>query len=235
MNRVVFFFFYIGINLFRIVPFGLLYIMSWKVYVILYYIVGYRKKVVIDNLSKSFPDKSEKEIKQITKAFYKHNLAPIFAEGLKGFTMSHKQFKKRYVVKNPEILNEYFENKQDIIALATHYGNWEWGIQSVDAQIKHQAAALYKPMSNPFVENYSKGLREKFGMELVSIMDTRAYFEKKKEKPVLYIMAADQNPGDAKKAYWVDFLGRDTACLHGPENYAKFNNFFNLHFFKDLN
>ncbi len=69
-------------------------------------------------------------------------------------------------------------------------------------------------------------------MELVPITDTRAYFEKEKEKPVMYIMAADQNPGDVKKAHWVDFLGRDTACLHGPENYAKFNNlpvvFFDL-------
>lgn len=198
--------------------------MAWKVYVILYYLVGYRKKVVIDNLSKCFSDKSEKEIRQITKAFFKKNLAPIFAEGLKGFTMTHKQFQARYKVVNPEILDEYYQNNQSVIALATHYCNWEWGVQSVDAQIKHQAAALYKPMSNPYVEKYSKGLREKFGMKLVSIFDTRTYFEEKKEKPVVYIMAADQNPSNVEKAYWVDFLKRDTACLHGPENYAKYNN-----------
>lgn len=232
MKRIIFVLFYLGINLFRIIPFVFLYFMAWKVYIILYYIVGYRKKVVIDNLSKTFPEKDSKEIKQITKTFFKNNLSPIFAEGLKGFTMSQKQFKERYVVKNPEILDEYYKNGQDVIALATHYGNWEWGIQSVDAQIKHQAAALYKPMSNLFIEKYSKGLREKSGMELVSIFDTRAYFEKKKEKPVVYIMAADQNPANVEKALWVDFLGRDTACLHGPENYAKFNNlpvvFFDL-------
>lgn len=224
MHRLVFYFFYIGINFFRLVPFFLLYLMSWKVYVILYYIIGYRKKVVCDNLRQSFPDKSGQEINKICKAFYKQNLAPIFAEGLKGFTMSHKQFQSRYVVKNPELLDEYFKNDKSVIALATHFCNWEWGVQSVDAQIKHQAAALYKPMSNPFVEKYSKGLREKFGMKLVSIFDTRAYFEEKKEKPVVYIMAADQSPSNITKAHWVKFLGRDTACLHGPESYAKFNN-----------
>jgi len=232
MNRIIFFFFYIGINLFRIIPFFLLYIMAWKVYIILFYVLGYRKKVVVDNLTKSFPDKNKQEIKSITKAFYRDNLSPIFAEGLKGFTMSHKQFQKRYIVKNPEILDVYFEKGQDVIALATHYGNWEWGVQSLDAQIKHQAAALYKPMSNPIVEKYSKNLREKFGMHLVSIADTRVYFEKKKEKPTLYIMAADQSPSNTEKAYWVNFLGRNTPCLHGPENYAKFNNlptvFFDL-------
>lgn len=224
MARLIFVFFYLGINLFRLIPFSVLYAKSYGVYVILYYLVGYRKQVVFDNLSKSFTEKSESEVKKLCKAFYKHNLAPIFAEGLKGFTMNKKQFLKRYKVLNPEVLNPYFEKGQDVIALASHYANWEWGIQAVDMQIEHQSAALYKPMSNKHIEKYAKGLREKFGMELVSIFETREYFEKKKAKPVVYIMAADQNPGNVKKAYWVNFLNRDTACLHGPENYAKYNN-----------
>jgi KDO2-lipid IV(A) lauroyltransferase len=224
MQRITFFFFYIGINLFRVVPFFLLYFFSYITYLIIYYLVGYRKKVVFQNLKQSFPEKSEKEIKKLTKDFFKHNLAPVFAEGLKGFTMNKKQLLSRYKVKNSEILNNYFEKGQDIIALATHYGNWEWGIQSFDMQIQHQAAALYKPLTNPLVEKYSIELRKKYGMEMVSIFETRAYFEKKKEKPVVYIMAADQRESNVEKAAWINFLGQDTACLLGPEKYAKYNN-----------
>lgn len=225
MERITFFLFYIGINLFRIIPFWLLYAKGYFFYIIIYYVLGYRKKVVIDNLSKSLPDKNAEEIKVLCKAFYKRNLIDIFIEGLKGFTMNQKQFKKRYKLKNPELLNEYFENNQDIIAVASHYGNWEWGIQAVDGQIKHQAAALYKPLKNRFIENYSKKLREASGMKLVSIFDTKEFFQSKKEKPVVYIMAADQYPGGMmKKAIWLEFLGRETACLHGPESYARFNN-----------
>jgi len=226
MHRITFYLFYIGINLFRFVPFRLLYIGSWKVYVIIYHLFGYRKKVVLDNLIKCFPDKTDQEIERICKDFYKYNLADIFVEGLKGFTMSQKQYKSRYRIVNPELLDEYYQKGQDVIALATHYGNWEWGIQAVDAQINHQAAALYKPLSNKFVERFTKKLREKSGMKLVSIYDTLAYFQSKKEKPVIYIMAADQFPGDQiGKAIWLEFLGRDTPCLHGPESYARFNNF----------
>ncbi len=223
-NRFVFVLFYLGINLFRVIPFWLLYAKSYFVYVIIYYVAKYRKKVVIDNLSKCFPDKDNNEISKITKEFFKYNLADIFAEGLKGFTMSQKQFIDRYKVINPEILESYYDAGQDVIAVASHYCNWEWGIQAFDAQVKHQAAALYKPLSNIFIEKYSKKLREKSGMKLISITDTLSYFTSKKAKPVVYIMAADQYPGGAMdKAVWVDFLGRSTPCLHGPESYARYN------------
>ena len=225
MHRFTFYLFLFGINIFRIVPFGLIYFFGWIIYVIIYHLVGYRRDVVLTNLRKCFPEKSETELKTLSKKFYKDNLADIFVEGLKGFTMSQKQFKSRYRVVNPEILDEYYQKGQDVIALATHYGNWEWGIQAVGSQIGHQAAALYKPLSNKYVERFTKNLREKSGMKLVSIYDTLAYFQSKKEKPVIYIMAADQFPGDQMaKALWIEFLGRETPCLHGPESYARYNN-----------
>ncbi len=224
MQRLTYLLFYAGINLFRLVPLPFLYIKSWFAYVVVYHLVAYRKKVVYQNLAQSFPEKSSQEITQITKRFYKNNLSQIFVEGLKGFTMSKKQFKKHYQVLNPEVLSKYYEKGQDVIALATHYCNWEWGIQAVDFQIQHQAAALYKPLTNRYVEKYTLKLRHKMGMEMVPVNKTRVYFEQKKEKPVLYIMAADQREGALHKAGWVKFMGQDTACLLGPEKYAKYNN-----------
>jgi len=225
MDRIVYYLYYAFINIFRIVPFWLLYLKSSFLYFVLYHLVGYRKSVVIDNLTKCFPDKSEKEIMQLAKRFYKENLSDIFVEGLKGFTMTEKHFKTRYKVLNPEILDKYFNQGQDVLAIATHYGNWEWGIQVFNNQVKHQAAALYKPLTNKYIEEYSKSLREKSGIHLVSIRDTLEYFQKKKDKPVIYIMAADQFPGGKAldKAVTVNFLGRETLCLHGPESYARYN------------
>jgi Kdo2-lipid IVA lauroyltransferase/acyltransferase len=220
MKRLVYYLFILGINFFRIIPFILLRFIEWKAYILIYYVARYRRKVVVDNLTKCFPEKTESEITQLSKQFYKQNLTPIFAETIKGFSMNRTTILKRYKVVNPEILDPYFEQGRDVLALASHYGNWEWGILGVGLQIKHQAAALYKPLSNTFIDKYSNKLRQKTGMQLVSIFDTKTYFAAKKEKPVLYIMAADQNPGNITKAIWVDFLGRDTACLHGPEYYA---------------
>jgi KDO2-lipid IV(A) lauroyltransferase len=192
---------------------------------LLFYIIRYRKDVVTDNLTKCFPDKKSYEIKKITKLFFKNNLADIFTEGIKGFTMSIKQLRKRYKIINPEILDTYFDKNQDVIAIASHYANWEWGIQALNSQIQHQAAALYKPMSNKQIDNYTKKLREKSDIHLVPINKTLDYFKSKKSKPVIYVMAADQYPGGSMdKAIWTDFLGRKTPCLHGPESYARYNN-----------
>ena len=110
------------INIIKITPFALVYGFSDVVYFFLYHITGYRKAVVIDNLKKSFPEKSEKEIKSIIKKFYK-NLSDITVESLKGITMSEKQILKRYKVKNPEVADKYYEKGINIMNLASHYYN----------------------------------------------------------------------------------------------------------------
>ncbi len=58
-------------------------------------------------------------------------------------------------------------------------------------------------------------------MYLVPIWETREAFEESVKNPALFIMAADQNPGKVSKAIWVHFLNRETACIHGPESYAR--------------
>ena len=43
-------------------PFWILYGLADIAYVVIYYVVGYRKKVVKENLRNSFPEKTDKEI-----------------------------------------------------------------------------------------------------------------------------------------------------------------------------
>ncbi len=223
MNRIIYWFFLLNIRFFQILPFKLLYIVSDMFYLLVYYIIRYRKKVVFKNLTNSFPDYTPKQIEQIAKGFYQH-FCDITAESIKGFTMSRKQLLERYKVLNPEVSDMYFSQRKSIIQLASHYCNWEWGILSVGMQFQHETISLYKKLKNQYVEKYAKKQRERFGMKMLSIYDTRASFEEKKETPIAYIMAADQSPSNTKKAYWLDFLNQDTACLHGPENYSRMLN-----------
>lgn len=202
-----------------IMPFRCMYVFSDFIAFVLYRIAGYRKKVVRQNLVKSFPDKSIEEIKCIEKSFYKH-FADITIESFKGFTMSKSHVLKRFVVEDSVVADKYFEQGKDIINLAAHYGNWEWGILSTDLFLKHQVVSLYKPLSNKYIESYSKKRRERFGMQLVSIKKTKGFFMSEKPKNVSYIMAADQSPTDKERMIWVDFLGQKTPCLHGPGVYA---------------
>jgi KDO2-lipid IV(A) lauroyltransferase len=224
VNLLLTFVFIIFVFVIGILPFRVLYFFSDITYFILYYITGYRKSVVSDNIRKSFPDKSEEEIKRLIKLSYK-NLADVIVEGFKAFTMSDRQIRERHKVLNPEIIDELENNKKGIIATPCHYGNWEWGALSASLFFDMTTVVLYKPLSNPHINRFVNKNRSRTGGQLISIYETSKTFKKFKGQRPLYIMASDQSPSNPKRAIWVNFLGRKTAFLHGPELYAKKYNY----------
>jgi KDO2-lipid IV(A) lauroyltransferase len=223
MQRLSYYFFLFFVFVFRVLPFSLLYILSFKVYVLLYYIIKYRRKVVYANLTKAFPEKSEKEIEILAKKFYKH-LADIFIESIKGFSMSHKEIVKRHRIVNLEILDGHIKNGQTVILIGGHYGNWEWGSMSGGLQSPLPLIIFYKPISNKYIDDFMIRSRSRCGTILASIAKTFQAFKQQESIPSFFLLIADQSPSRIDRAYWVDFLGIETAFLHGPEQYArKFN------------
>ncbi len=220
MKKLSYYIFLGFIYFLKIIPFFLLYLVADLMYFFMYYALKYRRKVVYNNLENSFPEKSRKEIKIIARAFYR-NLSDILVESVKGYSMSQESFSKRYKIENFEFVEQYLKKEKTVIALASHYGNWEWGIEAVAPVFQQKVVALYKPLSNKYIDKYLKEKRKTGGMYLVPIWETREAFEEAVENPTLFIMAADQNPGKVSKAIWVHFLNRETACIHGPESYAR--------------
>jgi len=179
---------------------------------------------VYENLSQAFPGLEKRELGRLNRLSYK-NLSDIIVEGLKGFTMTRRQILKRHKIINPEIVKPFDDAGKSIIVVSAHYGNWEWGSLSPGLQFGgYDIVAFYKPMSNRYINRFMKKNRARTGTILASIYKTAESFETQKEKPTVFIMAADQSPSNSKKAYWVDFLGRETAFLHGPERHARNNN-----------
>ncbi len=217
----LFFLFFVG--LFAIMPFRVVYILSDGLSFLLFHVIKYRRKVVSDNLYRSFPEKSDKERKVIMKRFYKH-LGDILVESIKGFAMTKKQVYKRHHIVNPELAQRYLDAGKGVIGVVAHYNNWEWGTMSGSTQLNANVMILYKPLSNPYIDKFLKNIRNSFGTELISIFKTYKAFKERQNKPYLYVLAADQSPSKLKRAIWVDFLNQDTACLHGPERYARLFN-----------
>jgi len=208
------------IMLLGLIPFFLIYPFSDLMFWVLYGVLGYRKKVVKDNLSQCFPDLGKKGLNRLVKLSYK-NLTDIIVEGIKGFTMTRTQILKRHRVLNPEILEPFKAEGKSIISLPSHYGNWEWGSLSPGLFIRDfKIIAFYKPLTNPYADRFMRQNRSRTGTILASIYKTTGTFESLRNEMTAYIMAADQSPSNSKNAIWVDFLGRKTAFLHGPEKHA---------------
>src|ERR1044072_3572814 len=108
-----------------LLPERILYFFSDVLYFFFYHVTGYRKKVVVSNLKKSFPETTDAQIRQITKKFY-HHFCDIFLEGIKTFTASEKYVTDRVKVVNGELLENYYRQNRSIILATGHYANWEW-------------------------------------------------------------------------------------------------------------
>jgi KDO2-lipid IV(A) lauroyltransferase len=212
--------FRLGVLLVGHLPFPLLYGLSNAVSFLLHRVIRYRRKVVTDNLRRSFPEKSEAELAGIRKRFYGH-LGDIFLEGLKGLYISKAQVLRRYRFLNPELVDQYYDQGRHVFAMPAHYGNWEWGVLSFALQVKHQVIGVYKPIHNPLVEGFMARRRSRFGLQLAPFYETRQHMENPPATPALYIMMSDQSPSSGKKAHWVEFLHQDTACLHGADYWGR--------------
>lgn len=200
-------------------PYPVLYLLSDGLYVVIYKMVGYRKKVVVQNIANSFPQKSTEQHIQIVKAFYRH-LCDLVVESIKVFTISEKQVQERFKVVNPEYINRFFDQGQSVILAGGHYNNWELFAVAIDAAIKHKAVALYKPLSNAFFDEKMRSSRGKYGLEMISTKASREEFEKKDALRVI-ILGIDQFPGRSTSCYWSTFLNQDTAMIFGMEKYSK--------------
>lgn len=225
MNLILSFLLIIFITVLGIIPFFILYPLSDLVSFILYRIAGYRKKVVQENLALSFPYLDKKSLRRLVRLSYK-NLSDVLLEGIKGFTMTRRQIMNRHYVVNPQILDSFRMEGKTIIALPSHYGNWEWGSLSPGLFIKnYKIVAFYKPLMNPYADRFVRKNRSRTGTMLASIYKTYSTFESLENEMSAYIMASDQSPSNTKNAIWVNFLGRETAFLYGPEKYATKYNF----------
>ncbi len=211
------------LSLISLIPMPLLYLKSDIMFLLIYYVVGYRKKVVLDNLEHAFPEKSQAEIKTIAKGFYKH-LCDLMLESLKLKVFSIEKLKNRMVVTNPELVNKYFDQGKSVLVLTMHYNNWEW--QAIlQNYLKHKVLLVYNPARNLIYDSHINKMRERFGSTLVStkqIFKTVLKAQQNNELTLTWL-CADQRP-KWNADFWTTFLNQEAAFFPGPENLAKHTN-----------
>jgi Kdo2-lipid IVA lauroyltransferase/acyltransferase len=111
--------------LLSLLPLHILYLFSSFAFLIIFYVVKLRRDVTLENLKRSFLDKEIQEIRGIEKDFYKH-FCDLFTETLKLLSIRRSNIKKRFKIKNPEILDQFYSRKKSVILYTAHLENWEW-------------------------------------------------------------------------------------------------------------
>lgn len=208
-----------GMKLIARLPLALLYGLSDLLYVLVYHVAGYRKKVVRRNLERSFPEMEAAAIDQTMRDYYRY-LCDILVESVKAGAMNGRQLSERMVFRNPEVVNRYFKEGKSVIIMALHYGNWEW-LLHMPQVIRHHHYFVYKPLKNEIFDRHLNGIRARFGGEMVSMsIVLRKLLEAEKQKrPVLTWLAADQAP-PWNHPSWTTFMHQKTIFFNGPAKLA---------------
>lgn len=205
----------------QLFPLRIHYINSYIFYLLVYYIVRYRKKVVYTNLKNSFPEKTNEEIIQIAKKFYRH-FCDTFIETLYFDRISEKEIRKRLTILNPELMDDFlFQGRQVILALG-HYNNWEWNC-GWPRNPDHTGYVIYKRLTNKSFDKFYYKMRSRFGIIPLERSDTfrQLVADMNNHKASVAAFLMDQTPRKHEIQYWTTFLNQETAVLTGTEKMAR--------------
>jgi len=186
-----------------------------------YYIVGYRKKTVRYNLKIAFPNLSNKERLDIEKKSYQH-LCDMFLEMNKTMTISRSEMQKRFHFEDYEVLKELEVKDKSIVLLASHYASYEWSV-SINKYLNLQGYAIYKRLTNKYLDRLVKKIRSRFKATLITTKETFTIIEQnhQENKIALYGFASDQSPKSSNAYHWKKFMGVNTPIHTGAELLAK--------------
>ncbi|PVX47833.1 KDO2-lipid IV(A) lauroyltransferase [Flavobacterium sp. 103] len=204
-----------------ILPFRLLYLFSDFVYIIVYRLIGYRKKTVRNNLALTLPHLSDKERLVIEKKFY-HHMCDMFLEMIKTMTISKEEICKRYVFTNFEVYAELEKQEKSIAIMCAHYASYEW-VVSMNYFTKFHGYGIYKQIKNPHFDKLVHSIRSKFNATLITTKETipTIITNNRNKKLSVYGFASDQSPKENSAHHWTKFMGIEVPVHTGAEMLAK--------------
>ena len=174
----------------------------------------YRKGVIEKNIEYCFPELDQKERDQIRDKFYKH-FSDVLLESIKGLTYDPHKLTQRLKFTNPEILIEEFDTGNPVTLLSQHHNNWEWGCICFGLQTKHSIIAIPKELSNPYMDKYINSRRSGNNLKTVYANKLSSYYKKGDHHNNAIVVIVDQFPFIQKRAYSLDFFGKESLFHNG--------------------
>jgi KDO2-lipid IV(A) lauroyltransferase len=202
-----------------LIPMAFLYAMASFAFFLAYHVIGYRKAVVIQNISRSFPDMKYGEIRCNVKKFYVCFTA-YFAELLKSISAPAEVLDKKIIFENLELIDKYVNNGRNIIACLGHCGNWEM-LNFMPYKLRHDMYAVYKPLRSGVMNKLMIKLRSRFGMKLIPDKSVIRHILTQKSSAAVYLFLADQCPRIKEDKYKFNLLNQETYIFSGMEKLAR--------------
>jgi Kdo2-lipid IVA lauroyltransferase/acyltransferase len=208
------------LKLFSRLPMWALYAMSGVLYLLAYYVVRHRDRVIREQIERVFPNLTPRQRRSIHKTYIK-NFCDVLLEVVKSVSISADDMRSRVKILNVEVARQFLDAQQSVLLVTSHLCNWEWLLQGVALQLGFPLDAAYKPLHDAWAERLMLKVRSRFGARLVPAKELLSDFLRRRGIVRALAMNADQAPVSTDKRHWTQFLGQDTAFYIGAEQIAK--------------
>lgn len=219
MQAVVYYLSLPLIYLLSVLPMGVLYLISDLMFVAVYHLVGYRKKIVRINLKNSFPKYSESELNKLEKESYKY-FCDLIAESIKNLTISESELRMRVVFESLAPFEKHYNTNQSIVVLMGHVGNWELAGSRIALENLHKMRVIYQPQKNKYINSLTVKVRTRFGNDLVPMNSVLRQMLNENDEVTSTVFIADQNPSKRNSRKLI-FLNQTTLVFDSAEKIAR--------------
>lgn len=206
--------------LLSLLPLWCLYLLSDFCYLLIFHILGYRRKIVEENLRLAFPEKSIAEHSKLMRQFYR-SFCDQWVETLKLISLPPQKIKQRFPGNWSVFEQAAASGNGSVVVMMGHQFNWEWGNLATTLYFSGQYAGIYLPVSSKAIDRLMLYIRQRTGALMVPANDLREGFSKLHPEKHILAFIADQSPGDMLHAYWHSFMNRPAPFLRGPEKVAR--------------
>lgn len=221
MQFIIYILVYPFLWIISILPFRLLYLFSDFVFFLVYYIIGYRKTTVRENINMALPHLTAKERLSVEKKSFRH-MCDMFMEMIKTMSISEEEMNRRFQFSNLEVYLDLEKKQKSIALMCAHYASYEWVI-SMNAKCNFEGYAIYKRINNRYFDKLVRDIRSKFKATLITTKETIPVIREnnKKHHLGLYGFASDQSPKLSSVFHWNNFMGIEVPVHTGAEMLAK--------------
>jgi Kdo2-lipid IVA lauroyltransferase/acyltransferase len=201
-------------------PLPLLYGLSDVLFLLLFHMARFQRRLLLDNLRRAFPDKTPAETNRLAVRSYR-NALDLLVETIKGWRIDTGDLRQRVEIENPDALTGLLRQHKVVLALTSHSGNWEWLQLACSAQLDAPVAAVYNPLNHCGLDALLLEMRTRFGSTLINAGSPLAGLIDFSRQGGVIALNADQGPGPEDNKFWTSFLGVETAFFTGPEKLAR--------------
>ena len=201
-------------------PLPVLYLLTDIFYVFVYHIWRFRRRLALQNIRNSFPEKGAAEIEKIARKSYR-NACHLIAEVLKGASIDPVDLGRRVQINNLSVLRPWIESGRPIVLMTAHHCNWEWLMLESCRELGVSVDAVYKPLRLRALDQFMLISRSRFGGNPLPVRNFLFEIRKRRQGARIIALVADQTPSAVEEKHWTQFLSQDSAFFVGSDKIAK--------------